>query len=311
MDRIVFPASGLPSYPTIGEVYPERKSQLELLLDHYFGVDRFAGLSEAMQTFFPDARVFELKAPPGGFEPEYFIGRRFPVRVDWRPKAMVDWLKVPEESFQTTAIGEIALQVSLRLDANELRQSVAFGVRRALQLNPRLRTKAVRWFLLPQKRLNKRLSRALDWLWNGLRLLPYTNEEIAEGIGLCFALHSLGFHKAEREQDQLPIIERCLGPSLRVQFSSWEGSYANAFVSRNDLLDTVRPDVNRYLRPRHRRYADEIFPLLQLCSNPRRLFVFRKFARLFATQIGPIQVMRIHGSASHFSPARLDGFGLP
>jgi hypothetical protein len=311
MDRIVFPASGLPAYPTMVEVYPERKSQLELLLDHYFGIERFTGFRDTMQTVFPDAKIFELKAPPGGFEADYFVGGRFPIRMDWRRNALSDWLKVAEESFRTTALGEIGLRVSLRAKAQELRQRVAFGVRRVLQSNPSLRMKAVRWLLLPQRRLNSRLAHALDSLWNGVRLLPYTDEEIAEGIGLCFALHSLGFHEAEREEDQLPIIQSCLGPSLRVEFSSWEGSSARAFVSRNELLGAVRPNVQRYLRPRHRTYATQISPLLQLCSNPRRLFIFRKLARLFATQLGPTQVMRIERCASHFSPARLDGFGLP
>jgi hypothetical protein len=165
--------------------------------------------------------------------------------------------------------------------------------------------------LLPQKRLQRRLAQALDRLWNGLRLLPYSNDEIADAIGFCFALHRLGFHEAEREEEQLKIVERCLGPSICVEFSSWDGSGVRAFTSRDDLLKAVRPDIERYLRLRHRRYATHISPLLQLCSNPRRLFVFRSFARVFATQICPTQVMRNNRIASHFSVARLEGFGLP
>ena len=300
VDRIVFPASGLPSYPTTTQIYPERKSQLELLLDHYFHVDRFAGSREKIESIFPEALVFEIEPSPGGFEAEFFVRGKLPLRTDWRRKAMMNWLSVKSESFYETATGDIGLRVSLRADPHALRQNVVFAVKRALELNPNLRNRAARWFLLPQQRLQKRLTHALDWLWNGLRLLPYTDQEIADAIGLCFALHRLGFHNQERDDDRVGIANQCLGPTVCVEFSSWDGSGARGFVSRSDLRSAVRPSIQSYMKPRYRAYAKNIEPLLQLCSNPRRLFEFRRLASVFATQICPTQVMRPHRTAGHF-----------
>jgi hypothetical protein len=260
---------------------------------------------------FPEAEVLHIEAPPNRYEADYFVGGSLPVAQGWRPKLLKPWLVVTKESFRSTATGEIALQIDLRAEPLLLKERVAFGVRRALQLDPTLRQKSVRWLALPQKRLHSELSRALDWLWNGIRLLPFSDEDIAQGIGLCFALKRLGYDKEDHSREQLRLVEFCLGRSLRIQSGSWEGSHADGFASAGDLLSAVRPDIGKRLLPKHRTYASQISPLLQLCSNPSRLFVFDKFARLFATQIGPTQVMRRGAQACHFSPARLDGFGLP
>lgn len=311
MDRILFPASGPPPFPIKSEIYPVKKSQLELLLDHYFYVERFVGFPELMMSVFPEAKVLRIEGPRDGYEASYFVDGKLSQLSDWRRSCLKDWLLIPSEKFRMTVLGEIALEVSIRQSAPSARQSVAYAVRRALELDNTLRNKAIRWVLAPQERSKKLLGQALDWLWSGLRLLPFSDEDIADGIGLCFALHRLGFAETECMEEQLPLVESLLGPSVFVEFSSWEGSCARSFASRRDLLAATRPDIRRRLRPRYRRYASDIRPLLQLCSNHRRLFRFKEFSKLFATQLSPIQVLMRGATVSHFSPARLNGFGLP
>jgi hypothetical protein len=124
-------------------------------------------------------------------------------------------------------------------------------------------------------------------------------------------LHRLNYGGAEEEKERTSIVNICLGESLRLQSCSWEGSYADGYASKADLLAAVRKDIRTRLLPEHRKYASEIIPLLQLCSNPSRLFSFDRLARLFVVQIAPTQVMMTASSACYFSPARLEGFGLP
>lgn len=40
MDRILFPHTGYPSYPTHDYIYPKEKSALELLLHKYIDIEK-------------------------------------------------------------------------------------------------------------------------------------------------------------------------------------------------------------------------------------------------------------------------------
>ncbi len=310
VDSIVFPQSGLPSYPSKDDVCPKRKSQLELLLDSFFMADAFSGWHERVRTVFPEAKFFHAKAPPNRVEPEFFVGGTLRAMPCWRTKALLAWQAITKEPLRETLLGEIGLRIDLRMEPDVLRKCVAFGVLRALEIDPTLRKKAVRWVLLPQKRLQEKLSRSLDWLWNGMRTLPYSNEDIAEAAGLCFALHRLGFSEADRESAE-QIASELLGKSVRVEFGAWEGSFGRGFASMADLRDAVRDDIEKRMNARHRKHAQNIQPLLQMCSSPRRLFKFDRFVHVFGRQVIPTQVLRPEGEASFFSPARLEGFGLP
>lgn len=310
LDRIVFPQTGYPSYPTKDDMYPKRKSQLELLLDQFFMADALSDWHKMFRAAFPKAKAFRAKAPPNRVEAKFFVGGKLPRLRCWRSKSLQEWQVVTIEPLRATALGEIGLRVELRAEPSVLRQRVAFGVCRALEIDPTLRRKAIRWIILPQKRLQERLSRSLDWLWNGMRTLPYSNEDIAEAAGLCFALHRLGFTDSDHE-DAEEMARTLLGEVVRVEFGSWEGSYARGFVSASDLRKAVRDDIAKRLLARYRKHAPFVQPLLQICSSPSRLFPFSRLVHVFGRQIIPTQVLRPEGKASFFSPARLDGFGLP
>lgn len=82
MDRIEFPVSLPPSFPPREQVLPERKSQLEILLDEFFTADRHHGFEELVDQVFPDAEVLRLTAQPHGYETEFFLPGGLPDRSD-------------------------------------------------------------------------------------------------------------------------------------------------------------------------------------------------------------------------------------
>lgn len=61
MVRITFPQCGPPSFPTKDQIYPSKKSQLEILLDHYFKSDRHAGWYDMAKKYFPEAKELYLE----------------------------------------------------------------------------------------------------------------------------------------------------------------------------------------------------------------------------------------------------------
>ncbi len=312
MDRIEFPLGNRPSYPTSDQIYPGRKSPLEELLDHYFSAEQSREFNGKIREYFPEAKVLEIQSPTCGYHAEYFVQGGLSKRLDWAKCRLQPWLTVSREKFRATATGEITLKLKHHLNPKQIRCEVAFAVRHSLQSQPSLRNQAVRWRIEPRGQPPKALNSALDRLWNGLRRLPFSDDDIAEGIGLCIALYSLKFHKGERSyNEQTAIAERCLGPCLVIEISSWSGSHARAIVGQNELSMALRPDARKKLKFEYRKYGEHVGALLQLCWEPRRLFVFEPFSRLFATQLAPTQVLMSETVPDHFSPARIAGFGLP
>ena len=311
MDRIEFPLGRRLSYPTNDQIYPERKSPLEELLDHHFYAERLGDFERLCAEMFPDAEVCYVRGPDCGYHSEYFVGGSLSKRRDWAKSRLKPWLNVPEENLHKVAVGEIALKVDCKLNPNDMRRAVAYGVLQSIESQPSLRERAVRWNLEPRKFETKRFRRALDRVWNGLRRLPYSNAEISEAIGLCFALYNLNFHKADGFEEQIPIAEVCLGECFAVEISTWNGSYSRAIVAQSELTDALRNDYRKRIRQEYRSDLNGARELLHYCWQPDRLFDFSSFCRLMALQMVPTQVLMSELGPDHFSPARIKGFGIP
>lgn len=262
-----------------------------------------------MKEIFPEADVLKLKEPAGGYETSFFIKGGPPVLREWNARRLDNWLLLPHEDFRKTSMGSITLNVDLRSSHEEIHQAVAYGIRQCLRLNPDLRKRSVQWVFKPHGRIRKELAYSLEWLWNGLRSLPYENAVVAEAIAFCIALDRLGFTAAQHWEERLSIVRRFIPQAHEVGFGSWEGSGTKAYVDFDRLSQAIRPDTKKYLLPKYHEHAFNAYFLLQVCTNHRRIFKFDKFANIFAEQIAPIQVLS-RRSACHFSPARLSGFGL-
>lgn len=310
VDEIVFPHPSPLSFPTARDVYPERKSPLELELDHFFAILQNSRWHDAFRKQFPDAKSFVIKAPRNGVHPEFFNEGTLPKLDCWNKSRTKLWQRVPSERMRDTALGEIGLNVDLRMEASVLRARVSFGVMRALCADPSLRKRAVNWVLLPQRRLQAKLVEKIDKIWNGMRSLPYDDSVIADAIGLCFALHRCGFGHATHDEAQ-SVASQLLGDSIRIGMSDGNGSSSYGYVAIESLQGALRGDMGDRLHISHLHRASSPFALLQMCSSPTRLFRFEEFSRLFGSQVVPMQVMSEETSAVFFSPVRIKGFGLP
>jgi len=310
VDEIKFPHPSSLSFPTARDVYPERKSPLELELDHFFEILAVSRFHEDFRKVFPDAQIHQVELPPNRVEPEFFKRGSLPRMPCWNRVNLDLWKIVPTQRLRDTALVEIGLHLDLRSEASELRSRAAFGIVRALSLDPSLRKKAVNWVLLPQRRLQAKLRKEIDLVWNGMRTLPYEDATIADAIALCFALHRSGFREATKEEATATISE-LLGDSMRVGLGDANGSSSYGYAATAGLLGAIRSDIDLRIRKSHLRYISSPFALLQMCSSPDRLFRFDPFVCLFGSQIVPTQVMRAEARGVFFSPARIAGFGIP
>lgn len=310
IDQIEFPHPSNLSFPTKRDIYPEQKSPLEIELDHFFEILANSRFHKALRDRFPDAISHQIEAPKNRVHPEFFKRGTLPKMQGWSKSRMDPWKFFPTERLREKSKAEVGLIIDLRSDASEIRSRVAFGVARALSLDPMLRKKAVNWMLLPQGRLQAKLRGSIDLVWNGMRMLPYDNDVIANAIALCFALHKHGFRDASDEEAKA-IIDSLIGNSIKIDIGDSNGSSSEGYASAASLRESIRCDLPKRLRNTYIKHASSPFALLQMCSAPERLFEFDPFISLFGTQIIPTQVMRSETGSIFFSPARIEGFGLP
>jgi hypothetical protein len=311
LDRIVFPHTG--ELPTVSHemIYPSRKSELEILLDQFFMNEQLiTGTRNAMANL-TNLRVLTLE-PPGVFGDSDLLRESPPPLLDsWKDVVLKPWIAPDAETFHDSYT-----QFAMEIDDDRATTAAQLGdvtrekVTGLLSGTPSIRAKSLRFTLKSDERLSLPF---LERLWDGLRRLPFTDDEIAAGMGNAMVLSDSRRRNPDRKGlDWDAEAEVCFGDVISVEFGPDDGSYARAFVNRQQLLSAVRVDIADYLNVAYKaQVLGNITGLLQAVFVPNRLFEYRKLAHLFATQLAPIQVLTRDDYAIYYSPARLTKFGLP
>ncbi len=323
LDRIVFPYTGPVSKPSVEEIYPRRKSNLELLLDQFFMNETLLEGTHRAESIMKNIRTIHVEATD--YDPDLIVGDSVPMESSWDATKLKLWLTPTVEQF-STAVTDVTWQFEIEdnVDPAVIGQKIAEDVKRRLDETSGVRSKLVSWTFPENKNRDSSRSgfllQSLQWLWDSLRTLPYKNEDIAIGIGNCIALYLSRMRIASPRIDLwLDAADSCFGEAVEVEFGAADASYSRAYASHSELLKAVRKDIERFLAPAYRdSFIGNITGLLQAVKVPNRLFDFDRLARVFARQIAPSQVLvrfagdsKRHSSAIFFSPARLHKFGLP
>jgi len=316
MDRIEFPYTGYPSFPTKRDIYPDRKSQLEILLDQFFDNERKLTSNKQMREFVEDlaktnsnVSVHRTTSYPLGYVPQYVASDRLEPHGSWA--AIDDWLALSNEHHSTVWRRDAPIAVDFSLLPPDLARRFANGARRAMDRDPSLRKHSVTWRIdgtsLPT--LRPSLADGLSALWDGLRSLPFTNVEVSQALGTWLALYALDYDLAKDRSEQKRIVAQLLGPPIRIEFGAADGSSSIGYASIADLRSALRPDLAAILADDYKSRIGDLEFLLQVVKSPRFLFNFRLLTTVFATQIAPSQMTR--AAPFFFSPARLSILGLP
>jgi FRG domain len=315
MDRILFPTSGYPPYPTKDLIYPVPKSPLELVLDRYF--DREAKLfgQRELDKIFDSLQaegraVFRAhyEAPPGFYEPQVVKNGQLDILESWSAERLAPWLSFEDESLRDVGSPPVPLRVNSS-GPEVAGSSVAYGVGRLLRSDPDIRRKTPTWQLqgITDGTMTEGLASLLGNVWNGMRWLPYSAELISQACGTATALFFLGLGKAESRE--VEVCSNCFGPCIEVEFGATDSSSSRAYVAKETLLKAVRPDIADLLVDEHKSLSRDPRRLLQVIYSPSRLFEFDAFVRLFAREVIPSQALM--RKFQMFSPAVLQTFGLP
>jgi len=317
-DRIVFSHSDgdINALPLRSEdVCPTRKSELELLLDQFFMNEQLiVGTREVRKMKGFKYHTLPNRANP--WDPDV-MAAPIPIHTSW--SSISAWITPREESYSRAYPDIMILDLKLNSTTNEEAEIVQEAFRLILgfiRANRDARNTAVRWQvderIAGPGRDKGGLEQALGALYDGLRRLPYTDDEVSAGMANCIALYRRGLQDHRHEpQKQAKIASEFIGDSVRVEFGAKDGSYSRGYVSSVELLAAVRNDIAQYIKPQWRGMCADVSALVLAVQAPQYLFDFRRLAALFARQIAPCQVLTRIDSAMFFSPARLSAFGLP
>jgi hypothetical protein len=310
LDRIEFPAGKYVGVD-FDQIYPQRRSQLEVLLDQYFRFEmeqegHAALLSHSAYLFIssaPDAtrmmRSCLIHGDPGP-------------HVTWI-EAQQSWSSYTHQSWRPVRETiPVDTGANFKLCASEVRETVFERMSSVLSANLLVRTEASSLVSIDADYsgvINK-----LQLLWDGLRSLPYSDKDLAIAMsnGAFLAASLLHcFRTGEESESWRHVAGMLLEQAQMVEFGRIGNASAAGYADEDALLKALRPDFAELLKPEYVKQADRGGTVIQVVQIPSRAFVFEKFASVFATQVAPTQVMLFASKGHYFNPFRLERFGLP
>jgi hypothetical protein len=313
VDRIVFPHDGSGIELAEEEIYPSRKSSLEVRLDEFFTEELMRSNQKALLQM---ARAFS--AGGRGVLVEYL---RPESGKGLRPGegAHPSWASIPagwsdyvHEQLSDVRDGSAA---QLRIDTAAplaQREELRMTVRRLLSEDPGARRKAIGWKVAPLSSETPRgwtafVERAGIRVWDGMRRLPFTDDQLADSVAMTVILACANV--SETPLFSVPDFARLLGPVLQMQLANARDVTARAAMAKATYASALRPDLEDVVVPELLgRPREELRQVLA----PPHLFEFDSLVEAFASELIPTQVL-IQGEdrAVFFSPVRTPVIGAP
>ena len=270
-----------------------------------------------MKEIFTDETFTWISVGQTDWDPDVVLPSGIPQVESWSGAALALWLMPPDEHFDQTRHGEMFVIDVATTDPVTAAKETHEKILDALNRDPDLRRRLVAFTLRRPDGTLIEHAAEVERLWDGIRMLPYTAEEVATSIGNLIAL------MIEAEQSHLNYrsgdVARSFGPAIEIEIAADDGSYSRAFVPNDAVLAAVRPDLSNYLVPRWREeLLGNAFGIIQCIPKPDVLFDFDAFRSLFVRYAVPSQVLaRAQGRrpendrvarAIYYSPARVRRF---
>jgi hypothetical protein len=118
-------------------------------------------------------------------------------------------------------------------------------------------------------------------LWDGVRKLPYSNEQISYAFAETVSLwHESSGGRGYSVNQGLPAAKTCFGDDvIELEFGAADGSYSRAYASTEMLTRAIRSDIKDYLVPSWANiFALHPVNVVQVIRTARLLFDFTRLA---------------------------------
>ncbi|MNY20126.1 hypothetical protein D3C86_1535930 [compost metagenome] len=184
------------------------------------------------------------------------------------------------------------------------------AIESALNWHSNLREQAIEWSFtgLPDNVDEKLLVTAARDAWNGMRNLPYTNNDIAAAISALVPLCSLPDVRSFNGREVDLAFKNWIPDALHVEFGNLNGSGSRAYCSNATLLGAL--DESWMASLRSPKPLSSVTSAFCVTYDPRLMFDFKRLIQIFAREVIPSQ-LAMKRPIVLFNPAELDSFGLP
>lgn len=334
-DKIVFSYSGIVKMPLREQIYPVRKSPLELLLDSYFDNERKLVSSKSFKQWFtelaktnPNVSYCEYDDPLDYMKSNVVLGAV--AHSSWTEDDLQKWQAHPTEEWNEV-LSDYSFKIDiLHLDPPDSFTKLSVQFEEELEKVGLFRKQVVNFHIKDENadmntELHEYLIKCLKTAWDGTRFLPYTNMEVAVILSNLIMLFINAHHARINSVSDIDARSKklykdvLLEDYIEIEMAGLiRADSSRAVVSQQYLASAFREDLINVIVPKYYEkaalYQDNVRSFLQLLPDPKWLFDFNKLKALFVKEIIPTQILlRARGDnwPIFFSPFQLKVLGLP
>ncbi|WP_175632628.1 FRG domain-containing protein [Pedobacter ghigonis] len=309
-NRILFPYQEPSNAIQDNEIYPDKKSVLEMNLDHYFEAERRSNNITFIESLLA---AQQIKILPETDMYEY-VSKGMPRHRSWQSKKIKNWLESSPETWSSfnrkhMVTLDIRLSDIRALNINNYITQLTDAINTLSEnRNEAFSIHVTRNKIPFAKKLQQQIDFGCNLIWDGMRLLPYSSKQIATAI-IRFVFMA-AIHYKNPIYDFNPLV-----PSkVLVEMTNGDGARGRAHVCGYGILWAKRNSIAKYIKEGLEEDIDSNpVALVQLIYHPQYLFRFEKLCELFSKDVIPSQMV-LELDAEHptvyFNPAHLKVFGL-
>ncbi|MDD5160498.1 MAG: FRG domain-containing protein [Sulfuricurvum sp.] len=286
-------------------IYPKAKSALEERLDGFFlnektkkNLDNMHCIVEKLK----DTGVnFEVFNSDNELYIKEFVNEEKLLDYQWSQEDLEQWKNRTIEKFNDVYTKEkIVCKIDSFKNIHENKIIVNKKIIELLNGNQSIRKKTIN-FSIDDKENNNELIQKFEKfsniIWNGMRKLPYENNEIAKVISDLMLIIDTPIIEYKKYDERF----------LKIGISDRTGSGNNAFVNQELLRISMRDDLDECMI----KNINDVKSIIFHIRSPQLLYKFEPLKKLFVESIVISQVVYGRNDFVIFSPCELNMLGLP
>ena len=279
-DRILFPYINPFEELKKSDVFPLVKSELELLLDHYFAGEQRIKRERRIDKLFCEMNLSKTILSQA---PVYKYVKSKANHCSWKRKITQGWEYEMRDELSESVVFDIVLEVNRSETIEQNLKRMTDWLMERFTLKGIDKTIAVRFnWGTKSLKLAPIVDKGSDEIWNGMRSLPYSIRQICYAICKFVSFASLTV-KATIDPKSLfcePIL---------IEMASVYGVHNRFYVAKKKIEQAFRNDICDVLVDSLPDYVDSL--ILLYINKPQTIFDFYKLKDLFAEEIIPSQML--------------------
>lgn len=313
LHRIVFKVSNNDIKPLDRYyIYPDSKSPLEERIDGFL-----VGEKTRINVMNFNNFVEELKKSGANYIFEDFSGNDYIfgdtpyvksyvnegvlLSFSWHKDEIKGWENKKTETFKKVFTPfNLIFNINSFFENTKNKKTITLKLQDLFNYDENIRNKAIRFSInsnIDDSDLTKKFEEYSFRIWNGMRKLPYSNEDIIKVISDLMLVINLNKYEYKSFNEK----------NLEIILTDGTGGYSHAFVSEKNLRNSMREDLDKVLKNQ----ISAIQELILAIKRARLLYKYNDLVKLFVESIILTQVVYMKENFVIYSPFELDWIGIP